>query len=95
MATARRLAIAASNFRWGVELNGLKNDINLTFTTSEYFVESSICVYRSGQRLNVGADRDYTVSESGGVGTGFNTVIFASPAPKEYENLLVDYVVAD
>lgn len=95
MATARRLAIAASNFRYGVELNGLKNGFNTQFMTPEAFVLGTIRVERNGQRLFVGASNDYTVSESGGVGTGYDTINFNGPAPKDYEILLADYVVAD
>jgi len=43
-----------------------------------------------GRDMFVGASNDYTVSESGGVGTGFDTVTFTF-APKVGDRLTADY----
>jgi hypothetical protein len=85
-------------FRWNQELIGLKNGSNLIFTTPEKFVQDStvvVQVYRNGKGpLNLGASNDYTVSESGGVGTGFDTITFNGPAPLSNEYLSADYIAA-
>ena len=62
--------------RTGIALIGLVNNVNQVFTTPDKFVHEpgnrSIQVYYNGQRL-LETD-DYAVSESGGVGTGYDTV---------------------
>lgn len=87
--------VLLAKFRWNKELLGPKNGINVTFTTPDVFIQSGetvIRVFRNGQRLLEGALSDYTVSESGGPGTGFDTVTLAV-APLGYENLTADYMV--
>jgi len=78
-------------------LLGTKNGVNLVFTTPDKFVNSGgikIGVYLNGVRLKVGVGNDFTVSESGGVGTGFDTVTLASGlAPLLGENLFADYII--
>ena len=82
--------------RFNIEPAGAINGVNRIFTTPEDFVhngDKTIRVYRNGQRQTV--DEDYTVSESGGVGTGFDTVTFAvGCTPKTDDVVLVDYVAA-
>jgi len=88
-------AFVLTKFRWDRDLIGLKNKINTTFTTPEIFIQNGylvIRVYLNGQRLRLGTTNDYTVAESGGVGTGFNTIIMAI-APRSDDNLTADYVV--
>ncbi len=88
---------ALNNFRWNKELAGIKNGINLTFTTTgEYFVQVGdiiIRVFLNGQRLQEGAGNDYTVAESGGPGTGYDTIIL-SVAPLSWERMTADYIAA-
>lgn len=96
MATARRRAIPAALQRWDIQLVGAKNGVNVSFTTPENFQQAGtlhIRVYLNGQRLLEGGSNDYTVAESGGAGTGFDTVNLAV-APKSNDNLTADYVVA-
>lgn len=76
--------------------SGVINGVNKTFTTSKNFIEGSIKVYYNGQRLRVGASNDYTVSESGGAGTGFDTIELAV-APRSLpmvDVITVDYIEA-
>jgi hypothetical protein len=65
------------------------------FTTPDDFVHappsSSLKLYYNGQRLLL-AD-DFTLSESGGPGTGFDTVTTLFP-PKLGDKLWADYVAA-
>ena len=94
MATARRRAINKTDHRWDVELLGVKNGVNMVFTTPEDFeqvLNIRIRTYLNGQRLLEGGGNDYTVSESGGVGTGFDTVTTAV-APQSDDNLTADFV---
>ena len=76
---------------FGIEPTGLVDGINAEFTTPEFFDPSTIRVYRNGQRETL--DEDFTVSESGGVGTGFDTVTFDSACvPKTGSIVRVDYI---
>jgi hypothetical protein len=96
MATARRRAIATADQRWNLSLAGAKDGVNLVFTTPEDFVQAGnvvIRMYLNGQRLILGAAADYVVSESGGPGTGFDTVTLAIPLIS-VDALTADYVLA-
>ena len=92
---AEAAQILLRRFRWGIDLLGPKDGTNTTFQTPEPFVQQGtvvIQVYWNGQRLRLGATNDYTVAESGGVGTGFDTIIVAR-APRSYDVLMADYIV--
>lgn len=85
-----------ARLRVGVEPAGAVNGVNLVYTTPEDFLNTAdltVAVYWNGLRLFEGAVCDYTISESGGIGTGFDTITFAV-APKTGDNVLVDYVTA-
>ena len=69
---------------------GVQDGTNKQFTTPDIFLERSIHIYRSGQRLK--RINDFTVLESGGVGTGFDTFVLEI-APRTRDNLVVDYIV--
>jgi hypothetical protein len=93
--TVRVRDFSALKTREGVPLLGIKNGVNVTFTTPEPFVQSpnlNIKVYLNGQRLWNGSGNDYVVAESGGPGTGYDTVVLAVP-PKGFENLIADFRV--
>ena len=67
-----------SRIRTGKELLGTIDGSNKIFTVpgSEKFVQQgsvTITVYVNGSRQDIA---DYTVSESGGAGTGYDTVTF-------------------
>lgn len=88
--------IEASRLRSGQQLVGVRDGSNVLFTTgSEKFVHNlpfiSVQVYLNGVRLTL-LD-DYTVAESAGPGTGYDTVIL-EVAPRSREKLYVDYIVA-
>jgi hypothetical protein len=93
MAVSRPRSVPASKFRYEVALAGSINGANTAFVTPEFFRQappnSSIAVYYNGQRILV--DDDFTVQESGGVGTGYDTVntLFI---PKSGDKLWADYV---
>jgi hypothetical protein len=68
----------------------------MVFTTPEEFRQDSfmsIRVFFNGQRFRPGAGNDYTVSESGGPGTGFDTVTLLGVAPRTADILTADYAV--
>ena len=75
----------------GVELLGAINGVNTTFTTPDLFIPSTLAVYYNGQRLKEGPLKDYTLTESGGAGTGFDTIIMGI-APKIGDRILTDYL---
>jgi hypothetical protein len=69
---------------------GTVNGANTVFTTSGFFVNGSEAVFYNGVRQRSGVGCDYEISESGGVGTGYDTITFAV-APRSGDNLIVDY----
>lgn len=85
-------------FKQSQDLIGTKNGLNPIFTTSDNFIEGAfgnnefhILVRHNGRTLQ--ETTDYIVSESGGVGTGYDTIIFKCTLPTETDELIVDYVV--
>ena len=79
--------------RFGIPLTGAYNGVNRDFTIPELILSdasASLRVYLNGQRLLHGVGNDYVVTESGGAGTGYDTVIVAVP-PQSYESLIADY----
>jgi hypothetical protein len=93
--TARVRDVAALKTREGVPLIGVYDGVNVSFQTPEPFVQNenlNIRVYLNGQRLRLGPTNDYVVAESGGPGTGFDTVVVAVP-PRDVDCLIADYRV--
>jgi hypothetical protein len=76
-------------------LSGVVNGVNVTFTTPEKFLHAvpglSVRVHLNGQRL-LRVD-DYTIAESGGPGTGFDTVVLLH-APVSGDKVFADYYSA-
>lgn len=77
-------------------LTGVINGVNTVFTTAVDFVAGSEAVYFNGVRQHPGVGNDYTISESGGAGTGYDTVTFAiapraRPGAKPDDRVTVDY----
>jgi len=88
--------VATKDRVYNETLSGSINGINTTFTTSSAFVASSEAVHFNGQRQEEGAGNDYVRSESGGVGTGFDTITFAvaprsRSGSKPNDRVTVDY----
>lgn len=99
-------SIAPVTVRTGADLVGPKDGMNRIFrTTPDHFVHDptgsgrDIEVWHNGRRLiwtSVAnpALGDFTVSESGGVGTGFDTVTLLTFAPVGRSTLVADYQLA-
>jgi hypothetical protein len=88
-------AIAQARVRTG--LVGDKDGINQQFRTAEDFKRLGNViewVYLNGQLLREGASNDYVASESGGAGTGFDTITFAFP-PLAVDDLSIIYIPAN
>lgn len=84
-------------FKQQIELIGTKNSINRIFTTVDKFINGlygnnvfKISIKHNGRDLVEGID--YMVAESGGVGTGYDTVIL-NFVPKARSVLVADYVL--
>ncbi len=85
--------------RNNIALIGPLNGANKTFTTPDKFIEGTldnnqfaIIVSHNGRQLI--KYTDYIVSESGGTGTGFDTVEIISFVPNAKSKLIAEYVVA-
>ena len=93
---ARKRAVAQSDWRSYVTPTGVTDGANDTFTLSEYFINDGNIephVYLNGQRYELG--EDFTVEESGGLGTGFDTIVLAAECiPFAQDKVRVDYLVA-
>jgi hypothetical protein len=96
--TAQQLFIAVGRYRTGQGLVGVKDGVNKTFRTPglEKYVHNlpflTIHVYLNGVRLAL-LD-DYMVIESGGPGTGYNTIILEL-SPRSNDHLLADYITTN
>ena len=82
-------------FKQQVSLIGTQNNSNRTFTTPDKFVNGSfgnndfrIMIRHNGRVLT---EDEYSVSESMGAGTGFDTIVFTF-SPKSKDVLVADYV---
>lgn len=88
--------IEIRRFRTAQNLAGVKNGLNLVFTTpgTDKFVHNlpflDITIYYNGVRLAL-LD-DYMVSESGGPNTGFDTIVLTM-APYPDDHLIADYIL--
>ena len=74
---------------------GTINGVNTVFAAPDNFTHDGItneAVYLRGKRVREGAGNDYVASESGGAGTGYDTITF-SVAPKNGDNILMDYYI--
>jgi hypothetical protein len=82
--------------RIGIALIGVKDGTNPTFTTPTKFYQTAnlkVAVFWNGRRLRVGVD--FNALESGGAGTGYDTVQLlwsvAELLPRTGDELAVDY----
>ena len=77
-------------------LAGLVNGSNTVFTTIQAFIDGNEAVYFNGVRQLEGASSDFIRSESGGLGSGYDTITFAEaprsrPGPKTDDAVTIDY----
>lgn len=84
------LVVFIDSIRTGEALDPI-NGSNTVFLTDFKFVPTTLGVYLNGDRLSEGVTQDYTITESGGVGTGFDTIITVI-APKVGDKLTTDYI---
>jgi hypothetical protein len=83
---------AIGSRRYGIPLLGDIDGSNQTFTTPDYFTLGSESVFWNGVKRKRGVDDDYIAEESGGPGTGYDTIVVAV-APIIGETLVADYSV--
>jgi hypothetical protein len=72
-------------------LIGTQNNVNITFTTLTKFKHTSQfkeVLFVNGLRQHI--PEDYFVAESGGLGTGYDTIVFVAP-PYPDDVLTIDY----
>lgn len=76
-----------------IPLVGARDGVNTVFTTPNLFVRTPFeeVVYYNGVVQEEGVGNDYVVSESGGAGTGYDTITL-SVAPYSWEKLTIDYL---
>lgn len=81
--------------RYNIEPTGAKNGLNLSYLLPEAVVPDTMRLYRNGVRQKQGNGEacDFTLTESGGVGTGYDRIQMTSPPLLDWEQLLADYVV--
>lgn len=97
-ALAGMLGVApAGTLRTNVIPSGLVDGANFTYTTPDFFVSNantSVIVNLNGKQLD-SVLGDFTASEGGGVGSGYDTITI-NPAcpPKTGDILRVDYLIA-
>jgi hypothetical protein len=93
-ATPTSPAIPAAVQIFGEPVLGLQNGVNLSFALAYTCVPQTLRLYYNGLRQRFGPAYDYTLAESLGAGTGFNTIVFnaAAAAPKPADDLLADYI---
>jgi len=86
-------------FKQDIMLIGTQDGSNRIFTTPEYFIQGTFGNNKFAIQVNLNGrilidDIHYIATESGGVGTGFDTITFISNIkPKDKDELLVNYVV--
>jgi len=80
----------------GVSLLGVKDGSNRTFTTPDIFINEdisgdllTISIFHDGNRLV--EDDEYVLAESGGAGTGFDTIVITAFKPKPKSTLIANY----
>jgi len=90
-------------YRWVEEITliGVKNSKNRTFYTPDKFL-NGIFITGDQFHIDIQADGkglfegiDYTISESGGPGTGYDTIYFKTYAPRQRTLLYATYAVAN
>jgi hypothetical protein len=85
-------------FRQNIDLGGDVDGVNRIFTTPDKFINGTyqsntfkIQVFHNGRALL--ETEDYIVSESGGIGTGYDTIIFVSFVPLSNSKIFANYMI--
>ena len=85
-------------FKEDVLLIGAQDGVNRTFMTPDIFLdgifgdnEFHISIRHNGRWMV--QDEEFVISESGGSGTGYDTITFITFAPKADSEILVNYTV--
>jgi len=86
------------DLKYDIHLIGMQDGSNRVFYLPDIFIEGlfmgnefHIEVFHNGRRLLKGSE--FTISESGGVGTGYNTVNFKNLVPISSSTLRANYAV--
>ena len=93
--SAQQVFISAGRFRTGATLVGPKDGVNRSFKvpSGDKFTQNlpylTICVFFNGVRQI--PLEDFILAESGGPGTGYDTVIL-DRAPRHYDMIVSDYI---
>lgn len=93
------IGISTADIREDEQLVGAINGLNQTYLlpNSEKALYADpglkIKVSLNGVRLHEGAANDFTVSESGGVGTGYDTITLVHIAPISGDLVTADYII--
>lgn len=93
--------IVASNLQEAIEqtllarkyhtaVTGVIDGVNTVFTLAEEFKDGSETIFVNGVEQESGIGCDYVTSESGGAGTGFDTITFTY-APIASDRIDADY----
>ncbi|MBT8102934.1 MAG: hypothetical protein KJO95_08180 [Gammaproteobacteria bacterium] len=82
--------------KWNVTPSGDLNGVNVTYTLPDDVAATSLRLYRNGvrQKEDAGGACDFELGESGGAGTGYDTIVINTPALLSWEQLTADYLVA-
>ncbi len=83
-------------FLTGQSLLGTIDGVNTVFSTPRNFLRTADfeeAVYLRGLRRCEGPGADYVASESGGPGTGYDTITFLNP-PRVGDTIIIDYYPA-
>lgn len=79
-------------------LHGDADDTNRVFTTTYAFEPQTFALYFNGLRQHRGEDADFVAQESGGTGSGFDTVqLTYAPGPRDllWADYIRDYTATD
>lgn len=90
--------------RYGIQLIGSKDSLNRIFSTPEQFIHDSllgetIVIHHNGRKLKQSTtgsvvEGEYIPFESGGAGTGYDSIYFLAFTPNFLSNLEADYLPA-
>lgn len=82
--------------RWNIAPTGDMDGVNLTYALPESADKGTFRLYRNGVRQlqDDAGSCDFRLTESGGVGTGHDTIVITTEALLGWELLTADYLVS-